>query len=223
MKREFAVLGLGRFGSSVARTLFHLGHEVLGVDIDEARVQAMVDHTTQVLQADLTDEATLRSLGLRNFEVVVVAMSDMEASILVTLMCKEIGCKTVVAKAASEQHGKVLARIGADRVIFPERDSGARLAHSLTTANLLDVIELTPDVSVAELTAGEWLGGKTLRELDLARRFGVTVVAVRRKAEIRLPVPADERIREGDVLVVIAKNEDLARLEEARGTREGEG
>ncbi|MBE3589280.1 MAG: TrkA family potassium uptake protein [Firmicutes bacterium] len=215
MKREFAVLGLGRFGSSVAHTLFHLGHDVLAVDADEARVQAMVDHATHVLQADLTDEATLKSLGLRNFETVVVGISgDMEASILVTLMCKELGARNVVAKAASDHHGKVLARIGADRVIFPERDSGARLAHSLVTPSLLDAIELTPDVSVAEITAGRALAGRSLRDLDLARRFGVTVVALRRGTSIRVPVPADERLAAGDILVAVARNDDLARLQD---------
>ena len=213
-QREFALIGLGRFGSSVARTLYEAGCSVLGVDRNPARVQAMADHATHVVEADATDEEVLRSLGLRNFDVVVVSVgTQLEASVLITLMLKEMGCSHVVAKASSELHGKVLQRTGADRVVFPERDMGVRVARSLITENVVDLIELTPDVSIVEFAAGGQLVGRSLRELHLRARYGVTVLAVRRGSRVMVPPPAEEKIRAGDVLVAVGANRDLERVE----------
>lgn len=212
MQQEFAVIGLGRFGSSVARTLAELGHSVLGVDTDEHRVQEIANEITHAVQADCTDEQTVRSLGLRNFDTVIVAIGqDLEASILVTLLLKELGVKNVVAKAATESHGKVLERVGADRVVFPEKDMGAKVARFLAQSNIMDFIELTPDVSVVEFSPRDGFG-KTLKDLDLRARFHVTVMAIRRGKEVLVSPLADVPLKDGDILVAIGKNESIDRL-----------
>lgn len=214
-QREFAVIGLGRFGSSVVRTLHQAGHNVLGLDRDGARVQALVDSATHVLEADATDEEVLRSLGIRNFDVVVVSIGhDLESSILITLMVKELGVPEVVAKASSEAHGKVLQRVGADRVVFPERDMGARVARALITENVLDLIELTPNISIVEFTAGGKLVGRNLRELDLRAKYGVTILALRRGTQVIVSPRVDMPFRAGDILVAVGTNDDLERVEE---------
>lgn len=217
MGREFAVIGLGRFGTSVARTLYDLGHNVLAVDVDEAKVQALANQVTHVVQADGTDELALRALGIRNFETVVVSIGqDLEASILVTLMLKEMGVATVVAKAASDAHGKVLERVGADRVVYPEKDMGARVARFLAESNILDYIELTPHVSVIEFAVANMMHGKTLREIDLRAKYGVTVLAIRRGDKVRISPPGDEPLRPGDILVAIGENENIEKLQKVQ-------
>ncbi|MDQ7793853.1 MAG: TrkA family potassium uptake protein [bacterium] len=213
--RQFAVIGLGRFGRSVALTLADMGHEVLGLDAQEEAVHEVGDRLTHVAQGDATDEEVLKAMGLRNFDVVVVAIGqDIQASILVTLMLKELGVKYVVAKARTEAHGKVLARVGADRVVFPERDMGARVAHNLVSSNVLDQIELSPDHTIVEIVAGEKFAAKTLRQLDLRARYGVNVMAIRKGDEVIVSPKADESIAEGDVLVVIGRDTSIRRLEE---------
>jgi len=213
--KEFAVIGLGRFGASVARCLTELGHSVLGIDLREDRVHAIVNDVLHAVQADATDEETLRALGLTNFDAVIVAIGgNMEASILVTLMLKELQVRKVIAKASSEAHGKVLEKIGADRVIFPERDMAIRLAHSLVAGDIVDLIEVTPEVSIAEFVAPEKILNRPLRELHLRARFGVTILAIRRQEEV-IPAPGGEDIIcPGDVVVAIGTNEQLTRLRE---------
>ncbi|MCL5045943.1 MAG: TrkA family potassium uptake protein [Actinobacteria bacterium] len=212
--KQFAVIGLGRFGSAVATTLAQMGHEVLGVDNDEANIQALSHHLTHVVQADCRDEEVLKSLGVRNFDVVVVAIgNDLEGSILVTVLLKEIGVKYVIAKARNELHGKVLYKVGADRVVFPERDMGARVAHNLVSSNILDYIELSPEYGVVELTASKFFAGKTLKQLDLRNRYGANVMAIKKGETITVAPKADDVINEGDVLVVIGDTESLSRLE----------
>jgi len=215
LKKQYAVIGLGRFGTAVALTLAELGHEVLGVDREERRIQEVAKDITHVVEADATDEESLKALGLRNFDTVVVSIGeDIQANILVTLLLKELGVKQVVARAVSDLHGKVLERIGADRVVFPERDMGARVAHNLVTANLLDYIELAPNFSVAEIMAGEKLSGRTLRDLNLRARYGVNVMAIKRGQKINLAPRADDVVAGEDVLVVIGKHDDIAKLQE---------
>lgn len=212
--RQFAVIGLGRFGRSVAITLAGMGCEVLGLDLEEGVVQELGNCLTHVVQADATDEEVLRSLGLRNLDVVVVGIGqDIQSSILVTLMLKELGVRHVVAKAQTEAHGKVLARVGADRVVFPERDMGARVAHNLVSANVLDQIELSPDYTIMEIVAGEKLASKTLRQLDLRAKHGVNVMAIRKGNEVIVSPKADECIAADDVLVVIGRDDAIKRLE----------
>ncbi len=212
--KQFAVIGLGRFGSSVARSLAEGGYDVLGVDVLEERIRPLANVLTHVVQADATDEEVLRSLGIRNFDCCVVTVSsNLQSSILVTLMVKELGVPLVVAKARDEQHGKVLAKIGADRIVFPERDMGVRLAQSLISGNILDLIELSPDHSVAEIAARDKLVGRNLRQLDLRSKYGLNVLAIKHGSKINISPRADDVIEDGDVLVVIGPIENIRRLE----------
>jgi trk system potassium uptake protein TrkA len=214
VNRQFAVIGLGRFGSSVAKTLHSLGAQVLAIDVNEERVRAMVDYSTRCVVADATDEQALRSLGIRNFDVVIVGVGgDIQASILTTLILKELGVNFAVVKAQSELHGKVLYKIGADKVVFPERDMGVRVAHNLVSSNILEYIQLSPDVSIIEIVASDKFVGKELRQLDLRNRFGVNVIAIKRGEGINITPRADDRIQEGEVLVVIGEAEAIKRLE----------
>ncbi len=212
--KQFAVLGLGRFGSSLARTLYGLGHDVLAVDKSEDIVQDISPYVTHAIQADATDESTLRSLGLRNFDVAVISIgSSIQASIMVALIVKELGVKHVVAKAQNELHAKVLYKIGADRVVFPERDMGLRLAHNLVSSNIVDFIELSSDYSIIELVAlPEWKN-KTLKELNMRGKYGINIIAIKRGGEIFISPKAEEQIMDNDVLVVVGDNEDIVRLE----------
>ncbi len=212
--KQFAVIGLGRFGASLARALAEAGHDVLGVDLLEERIRPLTNVLTHVVQADVTDEEVLRSLGIRNFDCCVVTISsNIQSSVLATLMIKEQGVPLVVAKARDDQHGKVLQKIGADRVVFPERDMGIRLAHNLMAGSVLDYIELSPDNSIAEVMASDRLVGKNLRQLDLRARYGVNVMAIKKGSKINVSPKADDLVLEGDVLVVIGPNESIRRLE----------
>lgn len=216
-KKQFAVIGMGRFGASVARTLYGMNHDVLAIDSDESRTEEVVDQVTHAVTADATDEDAMRALGLRNFDVVVVAIGqDIQASILATLIMKEMGVGMIVAKAQNELHGKVLTRIGADKVIFPERDMGARVAHNLTSPNILDHIELSKDYSIVDLKAGSGLIGKNLRQLDIRNKFGCNVMGIRGKdGHMNIAPHAEDLIKEGDVLVVVGRNDNLHRFERA--------
>lgn len=213
-KPQFAVIGLGRFGSSVARALAREGYEVLAIDANAQRVQELSETVTHAVAADATDEEALRSLGLRNFDVVVVAIGqDIQASILASLILKDMGVPKLVAKAQSELHGKVLHKIGVDQVIYPERDMGQRLAHQLISPNVIDYLELSSEHSVVEMRASGRMAGRTLRELDIRARFGCNVMAIRSGNAMNVTPRADDRIAEGDVLVVVGRNEDLQEME----------
>ena len=214
-KKQFAIVGLGRFGTSVAKTLYQMGYEVLAVDADEARVQDFSDEVTHVVQADTTDEDTLKALGIRNFDVVVVAIgADVQANLMTTLQLKEMGVPYIVAKAKNPLHGKMLEKIGADRVVYPERDMGQRVAHNLVSSNVLEYIELSPDYSIVEVTAPSALVGKNLLETDLRGRYEVNVVAIRRGEQLLVPPQPTEKILEKDVLFVVGANRGVQRLEE---------
>lgn len=215
--RQFVVIGLGNFGFSVATNLYRLGNEVLAIDASEELVQEISDKVTHAVRADATDENSLRSLGIRNFDVAIVSIgSDIQSSIMVTLLVKEMGVKYVIAKAQNELHAKVLYKIGADRVVFPERDMGVRVAHNLFSTNVLDFVELSPDYSLVEVAAlPQWVG-KTLRELDMRAQFGINVMAIKLGNDINISPSADDVIAEGDVLVVIGGTEELDKLEKSR-------
>lgn len=212
--KEFAVIGLGRFGRSVALSLASLGENVLGVDINETQVNRVAHELTKVVQADATDEEVLRTLGLRNFDVVIVAVGALEPSILITLALKEMGAKYVIAKASSDAHAKVLQKIGADRIVFPEKEMGTRVAYNLASSNILDVIELSPEYSVIEVTADGELVGRTLRNMDLRNKYGVNVLAIKRGNAVNLSPKAEDRIEKGDILVLIGTNTGLRRVQE---------
>ena len=214
MKKEFVIIGCGRFGHSVAKTLYEYGYEVLALDHDEETIQEIAEDATHAIQVDGTDEAALRSIGIRNFDVAVVSIgSDIQASIMATLIAKEEGIKTVVAKAQNSVHAKVLYKIGADRVIFPERDMGVRVANSLVTSNVLDYIELTKGCNVVEIEAlEEWLD-KTLRELRLSNRYGINVIAIKHKDGLNISPYADDVVKEGDILIFIGDDDSFRKLE----------
>ncbi|REJ19712.1 MAG: potassium uptake system protein, partial [Paenibacillaceae bacterium] len=177
-------------------------------------IQDVVNKVTHAVAADSTDEEALRALGLRNFDVVVVAIGqDIQASILTTIILKELGVPYIIAKAQNELHGKVLSKIGADKVIFPERDMGQRVAHNLILPNLLDFIELSDDYSIVELEAPPVMVGKNLKQLDIRARFRCNVMAIKTGGRMNIAPNAEDSIREGDILVIVGKNGDLARLE----------
>jgi trk system potassium uptake protein TrkA len=213
--KQVAVIGLGRFGSSVARTLAESGCEVLAVDVDEARVKAIADEVTDAVRANALEEEALRALGLRNFEVVVVAIGhEVEASILVTVLLKEMGIPKIVAKAQDELHGRVLQKVGADMVVFPERDMGVRLAHTLISRNVIDEIQLSTDYSILEMVAPHRFLGRSLKELELRQRFGLTILAIRREDRIIVSPDAEQTLDEGDILVALGQPEKLEGLNE---------
>lgn len=214
-KKSYAVIGLGRFGSSVAKTLYENDNEVMAIDVNEELVQDSLPFVTHAVQADSTDEQALKNLGIRNFDVVIVAIGqDIQASILTTLVLKELGVNYIVVKAQNERHGKVLYKIGADKVVFPERDMGVRVAHSLISPNTLDFIELAEDYSIMEIVAPKFTEGKTLKEVDFRARFGVNIMAIKTGEEFNIAPRAEDSIKKGDVLVIIGHNDDIKRLEE---------
>lgn len=214
-KKQYAVIGLGRFGRSVARSLHNMGHEVLAIDSDAALVQEIADCCTHAVEADATDENALKELGLRNFDVVVVAIGDdIQSSIISTVILKELGCRYVIAKAQSDLHGKVLYKTGADRVIFPERDMGVRVAHNLVSSNILDYIELAPEHSIVEIQIPDSMSGRSLRQLELRTEFNVNVIGIKRNGHINILPKAEDKVQKNDVLVVLGANVDIRRLEQ---------
>lgn len=216
--KSFAIVGCGRFGSSVARTLHALGNEVLAIDGDPDVVEVISSEVTHAVQADVMDDTVMKELGLTNFDVVIVSIgTDLQASIMATLIVKELGVKQVVAKAQSELHGKVLKKIGADKVIYPERDMGVRVAHNLTSKSIIDYIELSPDYSILEIRSLEKWWGKTLSELRLRNKFGINVMAIKRSDQVNISPGPNDLIEEGDILVVLGGTDEIMRLEQKAG------
>jgi trk system potassium uptake protein TrkA len=216
MGKQYGVIGLGRFGSSVAKTLYEYGYDVMAIDSNEDRIQENLNHVTHAVQADSTDEEALKALGIKNFDVVVVAIGqDIQSSILTTLIIKDLGVKNLVVKAQNDLHGKVLYKIGADKVVFPERDMGLRVAHHLISPNILDFIELADDYSIVEIVASEFMVGKNLLQLDVRAKYGCNVMAIKSGEKINVAPHAQDRISHGDILVVMGQNADLQKFEEA--------
>lgn len=213
--RQYAIIGLGRFGTSLAKALAEMGHQVLVVDHSAEKVQEIAPFVTQAVQLDSVEEGALRQVGIRNFDVVVVAIGeDLQANILTTLILKEMGVKCIIAKAVNELHGKVLERIGADRVVYPERDMALRLARHLGAVNVLDVIQLSPEYNIEEIRVPKKFAGRTLGQLDLRARSGLNVISIRRGEEVLIAPGADDVLKEGDVIAVVGKKKFLERLEE---------
>lgn len=208
--KQFAVIGIGRFGQSLVEELAHLGYEVMAIDNDEDKINDIIEIATHAVQADSMEEGTLKSLGVRNFDVVIVSIgSNIQANILTTIILKELGVKRIVAKAQNALHGKVLEKIGADVVIYPERDMAIKLARSLVSSNFLEQINLSPTYSVIEFFTPRTFFNKSLMEIGLRRKMRVTVLAIRRNNEvIVLPEPT-EKLYQGDVIVALGNNEDL--------------
>jgi trk system potassium uptake protein TrkA len=213
-KRQYAVIGMGRFGTSVAMTLVKAGQEVLVVDSDEERIQKVAEFFTHAVVVDTTDEAAFTALGIRNFDMVVVAIGhDVQASVLTTLLLKEMGVKHIVAKAASVLHGKMLDKVGADQVVFPERDMGQRIAHNLMSTNIIDYFELAPDLGIIEVDVSGSLVGKSLLESKLREKYSITVIAVRRAGKISLSPDPAAILVESDRLIIVGDNLGIQRFE----------
>lgn len=193
----------------MAASLYRLGQEVLAVDTSEERVQEAAPHVTHAVQADATDEEAMKALGIRNFDVVVVAIGELEASILATSVVKGLGVPCVVAKALSELHGRVLERVGANRVVFPERDMGIRVAHSLVSGNLIDYVELGPGCNIVEVIARQPFVCRSLKDLDFPARYGINILAIRRGNQVIAVPGADTVIEKGDVLVAMGEDNRL--------------
>ena len=212
--KQYIVVGLGRFGRAIAETLAEAGEEVLGVDMDMELVEDMRDKLTHAVQLNAMDRDALEALGVREFDVAFVTMgSDIRASGTITLMLKELGVRRVIAKAHDDFHGRMLEKLGADKVLFPERDMGRRVAHNLVSGNIVDYLGLSPDYSMAEVhPLREWLG-RPLKELDLRGRAGVNIIAIKNGEQVNPMPQPDTVIRADDVLLVVAREETLSRMD----------
>lgn len=213
-KKQFIVLGLGRFGASLARNLCRMGHEVLAVDSDAHLVSELAPHVTQAVQADATDENALAEMDVGSFDAAIVAIgTNTRDSILVTVLCKEACVPQVVAKAVDDLHAKVLRKVGADRVIFPEQDMGLRVAKALDAPNILELMELSGEDRIAELLTPERWCGRTLAQVNVRRDFGLTVIGVRRGADFIASPGAELKLQQGDILLVLGKSRDIEAVE----------
>lgn len=214
MVGQFVVIGLGIFGRTVAVTLARSGHSVLAVDVDQQEVNRIAPELDSVVRADTTDEQALRELRLERMSCAVVAIGaqSIEASILTTALLRQMGMPRIVARAMNDLHARVLRAVGAHEVVSPEAEMGQRLARRLSEPNLLERLELGDDVELVELEVPEPFVGRTLVDLNVRQQFGVTVVAVRRAGVVRASLGPDDRLEQGDVLVVIGSPDGIRRL-----------
>ena len=213
MSKSFLIIGLGRFGQSTARMLTTLGHEVLAVDKRADRVSAVKDSVLHAVQADTTDERAIAQLGIRNFDCVVICIGDdIRASTLATVLCREMGAKRIVCKAQDDLHKLLLLKTGADAVVQPEVDGGARLARSLVSHGVLDSLDLSDEYSLNEVLVPDTWIGKSLSELTARTRYGVSVVAIRRDGKVRASIDPNAPFRAGDTLYAIGTNKAFEKL-----------
>ncbi|BAC13618.1 potassium channel family protein [Oceanobacillus iheyensis] len=214
-KKQFIVIGLGSFGGSITRELYYLGCDVLAIDKDIEKVKKYMPYTIHAVQLDSTDEEALNSLGVSNFDHVVVAIGDnIQSSVLTTLILKELGTDKVWVKAENRHHQNVLTKIGADLVIHPESDMGLRVAHNMASEKIVDYINLSNEYSIVELVASKKIHNKSLLELDLRAKFGVTILAIKTKEGINVSPHPDEIIPEGSILVTMGSNQSIRKFEE---------
>lgn len=217
-KKQYVVIGLGRFGAAVAKTLYELNNDVLAIDSDEQIVQEIAEHVTHAIHTDATDEDSLRALGISNFDVAVIGIGvNMEDSIMTTLLVKELGVKYVITKANTSVHAKILYKIGADKVVFPERDTGIRVAQDIVSSSILDYIELSSEYGIAEIIPSEQWNDKTLECLDLRSKYGINIVAIKRKDDIDIAPNPDYKILKGDIIVAIGTYKHLNKLDVVNG------
>ncbi|RNF40817.1 potassium channel family protein [Planococcus salinus] len=215
MKKQVVVIGLGRFGSSVCRELYALGHEVLAIDQDVEKVDAVNDFSSQASVANATDEKDLKSLGVRNFQHAIIAIGDdLQASVLCTLMVKDLGVEKVWVKARDLQHQKILEKVGADRVIQPENEMGIRVAHHVDSEKIVDYIELSKDFSILELAATKKVINRSLEELSIRANYNCVVLAIKQDEHVNIAPVQEDVVKEGDVLIVMGHREDLKRFED---------
>lgn len=216
--KTYVVIGLGRFGTAVATELCRLGHEVLAIDGSEDRIQNIADQVTHAVAGDARDPAVLRALGVRNYDCAIVAAADdVGSSALVTMNLKELGVKKVICKAQSHVHWKVLQKIGADMVVFPEYEMGMKLAQNLSSSNILNFIELSEDYGIVELAAPKSWQGHSIRELNVRAKYKVNLIAIRRNGnehDLQMTPGADYVISPDDVIVTLGRYEDIDLLHE---------
>jgi trk system potassium uptake protein TrkA len=215
MKKQVAIIGLGRFGVGLANTLLGMGYDVLALDVDEERVQAVASQISRAIHADATDEAVLRGLGIDKFDVAIVSMgSDIEHSVLTTILLRKLGVPLIVARADNELHGTILDRIGADKVIYPEREMGTRVAHGLTLTSVLDYMSIAPSYGVAKIDPPNTFVGRTLSELGLGPegKWEVAVLLLQREREVIVCPDQMEVIKPDDVLIVSGNDSRLEQL-----------
>lgn len=214
MKQSVLVIGLGRFGSAAARELMALGHEVLAVDRDEAAVNDIAADVTHAVQADASDLDALKAVGAADFSHAIIAISgEAEPSIFATMALRTLGVENVIAKAGTSLHGAILERVGATRVVYAEREMGARVAHAFSTSNVVDYLDVAPGFGIVRFRPPAAWVGRTLRDLDIAGRFGVTPIALRRVADVTVNPHRDMQLGTGDELVLIGADAKLERLE----------
>ncbi|MDF2945799.1 MAG: potassium transporter Trk [Bacillales bacterium] len=215
VKKEFAVIGLGRFGGSICRALSKEGMEVLVIDNDEEKINEYASIASHAVVADSTDENVLKSLGIRNFDHVIVAIGDnLKASILTTIILKELGVEYITVKAQNDYHEKILKKIGADNVVHPEREMGERIAYKMMTKNVVDYLELSDEYSLYEFTATEKIANKSIIELNIRAKYGINIVAIKRGNDMNITPQATEAIHEGDILIVIGHDDDIERFQQ---------
>ncbi len=212
--KSYVVVGLGRFGHETARLLCEMGCEVLAIDVRTELVQQIANDVTQAVVADAQDKSVLKALGVQEMDCAVIAIGDdLAASVLATMNMKELGVPQVVCKAHDDTHRRVLEKLGADRVVIPEKEYAARLAQSLASTNILDYIELSPDYGIAEVPAPASWHGKTLRELNVRAKLGLNILAVRRGSGINVSPAADFSVGSGDVVVVLGNSAALEKVQ----------
>jgi len=211
--RQFAVFGLGIFGKNIALALYQQGFMVLGVDIDEAPVRDLASKISEVVQADTTDEKVLEALGIRNFDVAIVSIgNDIQSSVLTTLALKDMGVPFIVARAINENHGKILSKVGADRVIFPEKDMAIKVAKTLSFQNAIRTEELFPGYNIVESKLPAALANTTLSKSQLRNRFGVTILAIKRADEYIVSPAASEVLNKNDIIYILGDEQQLKRF-----------
>lgn len=211
-KLQFFVAGLGRFGESVAVTLDRMGYDVMAMDKDEDVVQDLSDQLGYVVCADASDEKNLNAIGAGNADVAVVAIGDLSASLLTTLLLKDMGVKRIVVKALDELHGKMLQKIGADKIVYSEKEMGIRVAHNLISPGIVDYIEMNNNITVVTIHIPEEWIGKTLIDLDVRRKYHITVVAIRRQTENFINPRPDMVMQSGDMLVILGDTSSIKEI-----------
>lgn len=214
MIRDYAVIGLGRFGGSICRELSEEGMQVLAIDISEDRINQYRDIASYAVIADATNETALKELGIDSIDHVIVAIGDnIQASILTTVILTDLGIKKITVKAQNDYHERILEKIGANQVIHPERDMGKRIAHSIISNNILDYLDLSDEHSIVEVKAGNKMVGRSLLELNIRVHYGCNIVAIKQGSKINVSPSAHYRLQDEDILIVIGSNEDISRFE----------
>jgi trk system potassium uptake protein TrkA len=217
-RKQVVVVGLGRFGMAVAKTLAEIGHEVLAIDTNHKHVQEISDAVTHAVQGDGADAETLSDLGAGEFDTGIVAVGDIEQSILITVQLKQLGVPYVIAKAKEELHGTILEKIGADRIIYPEHEVGVQLAHSFTVPNVVDYMSLGPDYGISKLEPPAQLIGRSVGELGLGERYHVALLMIQRSAQIVINPDPDERIQVQDLLVIAGLDDAMEQFRSTQAT-----